>query len=91
MNRKETYFKYIKVFREVIRRMSEEPGLKPKDLSKILALAGIYRELENKYGSHPYWKEKFDRLVEETLEKDAIDPQLTKEYLVDIHNNAKFH
>jgi hypothetical protein len=91
MSRKEVYSKYINVFREVIRRMSDEPELKPKDLSKILALAGIYRELENKYGSHPYWLEKFDQLVEETLENDAIDPQRTKEYLVDIHNHAKFH
>lgn len=91
MSRKEIYLKYVNVFREVIRRMSDEPELKPKDLSKILALAGIYRELENKYGSHPYWLDKFEQLVEEIIENDAIDPQRTKEYLVDIHNNAKFH
>ena len=91
MTRKEIYLKYIGVFREVIRRMSDEPELHPKDLSKILALAGIYRELEGKYGSHPYWLEKFDELVEDTLEKDTIDPQRTREYLMDIHNQTKLH
>ncbi len=91
MTRKEIYLKYINVFREVIRRMSDESELKPKDLSRILALAGIRRELEGRYGSHPYWEEKFDLLVEETLENENIDPQRTKEYLKDIHSHIKFH
>jgi hypothetical protein len=91
MTRKEVYFKYINVFREVIRRMSDEPELKPKDLSRILALAGIRRELEGRYGPHPYWEERFDKLVEETLENENIDPQRTKEYLKDIHSHIKFH
>lgn len=91
MSRKEIFVKYIGVFREVIQRMSSEQELKPKDLSKILALAGIYRELENKYGAHPYWKEKFNQLVEDVMDKDIIDPQRTKEYLMDIHSHIKFH
>ena len=71
--------------------MSDETQLKPKDLSKILALAGIRRDLESKYGSHPYWEKQFNQLVDEVLENDAIDPQRTKDYLIDIHKHIRMN